>query len=406
VDELGTALERLLERLDQPRRVSPVEAPRVLTNAYARSMIAFGFARIGNVERARDLLAGAFTDLDRNDAVHGCLVEVFTARVEMAIAGRARDAPLPESTLDRLAQLDRISAYKVSRLWAASWILQPGFKRVEPTMMNAPRRTQWSGSEVFSLDAPPDVRAMRIAAHLESSTGLERSGRFARIAECLEGLIDLPESAAMSILTRAVHVIDAAPNPPIELRVSVLQRIAQFGWGELVPVMFEPFAAQLVALPPDRLGTPLLAALQALRRLDLREELGRVAAAFEPALTTLPNHAMGDDWGAPGALYALAGVLDLLGDPRGDAIVEPALEHLEDGKLTITQVLQTIRVMAAGYAFTSIPRAVEGVEKLCSSWSSITDSFGTNTHFCLAILDTVDALVVGISEARLGRGAP
>ena len=188
-----------------------------------------------------------------------------------------------------------------------------------------------------------------------------------------------------------------------KLRVAVLQVIAKFGWGELVPRSFEPFIAQLAALA--QVVEPLLATLQALRRLDLRDALSHMVASFDGEIDALREVAADDNWGAAGVRCPLAGALMFLEDPRGDVVMEPALTRLQH-PLTLSQRLKLVRAIAMGYSFSTIPRAIDATDRLCEAWPDLTDNFGTDSHYCLSVVEFVDAIVVGLSEARLGRGAP
>jgi hypothetical protein len=404
--ELLVALERLLNLFEQPRKKSPVEALPQNTSAYLKLMAAYGFARLGASERASTIAREGFGQLTGrlHDPIHASLTAAFEARITMAIDGRSRYAQLPDALLAQRAGLDRVTSYKVLRVWEVSWILSPGFDREDAIGTFSRRVSRDRPPVVFALDAPPEVRAARIADHLESSCALDRDPGIARIASCLDGLAELPEVHAMPILTRAVQLIDTLPDPPIELRIAVLLLIAQFGWGELVPMMFDPFAAQLATIPPERLGYPLLATLQALRRLDLRDAMGRVVATLEPLLESwaaMPNTNL-----QPAASrLMIGGAMSFLDDPQGHQLLQQARRKLEQA-MTLTSRLALTRMIANSYALASIPSAIAGIESLHAlQWREITDSFGTNSHFCLAALDFADSLIVGLIEARLGRGA-
>jgi hypothetical protein len=85
---LAAALETVLELLDSPRqRVQ--EAPLALTNGYATAIIAIGFARLGDGERARTLSSAAraaITDHTSLDAIHTYLLSLFEGRLAQALA--------------------------------------------------------------------------------------------------------------------------------------------------------------------------------------------------------------------------------------------------------------------------------------------------------------------------------
>ncbi len=70
----------------------------VETEAYARLMLAFGLAWLGEAQAARELHARAGEVLGGGDDVHTCLLHAFGHRIQQALEGRSPSGPLPRGT--------------------------------------------------------------------------------------------------------------------------------------------------------------------------------------------------------------------------------------------------------------------------------------------------------------------
>src|SRR5262249_13394408 len=65
------------------------------TEGYASLILAFGLARLGEEQRARELETRAFDVLSDGDEVHRCLLEAFGYRIQQALEGKPATGPLP-----------------------------------------------------------------------------------------------------------------------------------------------------------------------------------------------------------------------------------------------------------------------------------------------------------------------
>ena len=66
---------------------------------------------------------------------------------------------------------------------------------------------------------------------------------------------------------------------------------------------------------------------------------------------------------------------------------------------------ELLRATALAYAMAPISVAIAGIERLgAERIHGITDEYGTNSHYCLAMLVFAESLILGLSEARVGRG--
>ena len=388
---LAAALERLDRRLAEiPRRRARIEAPQELTNAYAAFLFAAGFARLGDGERARLRSAEAVAVLEprRADPIHAALTAAFAARVEQAPARRPWHVPLPGPVIEQLNALSRMERYKVDRLREALPTLETepldaigGFAlRDQPPLVPPP--------VLVALIAvgDPTARAARIAEHLAHAASTPPGERAPLLAACLDAMIDLPtlpEARGIPLLGQAAPLLDGLPP---ELHVHALAAAARLGWSEPVPALAGSLRALLALLPSgplEAIGPLLSPALRALRGLGLRDELATLLAAVEPLLGPERDredlerrHAAQPGGPYPTALphrgfrMVRAGCLALLGDPRGQALLEDAHAAVEQTTHPSLR-LELIRDLTRGYAHAPLDLAIDRIlalaEASCSS---------------------------------------
>src|SRR4051812_37126717 len=108
------------------------------TRAYVDLMFAWGHARLGDAETARQLVREAAERLHptpeaaNSDPAHAWLLDAFTFRIEEAIAARPHGGPRPAGLARRRDAIDGQNRtnqssrrYVVDRLRQASRILEP-----------------------------------------------------------------------------------------------------------------------------------------------------------------------------------------------------------------------------------------------------------------------------------------
>src|SRR5262249_36590809 len=137
--------------------------------------------------------------------------------------------------------------------------------------------------------------------------------------------------------------------------------------------------------------------LRALRRIGLRDQMADLLADVEVAqLTTGPDALRGR--------LALASGLAYLGHTsRALPIFEQARAAL-GASMTLTARLELPRSLALAYANAPLADALAGIAELAGQLPEISDSFGTNSHFCLSVLHFVESLVLGITSDDLVLG--
>jgi hypothetical protein len=409
---LAAALDRLAAQLAGiQRKRSRVEAPPELTNAYTAFVFAAGFARLGERERAQQRAGEARTALEPvlADDVHAFNIAAFAVRIEQALARRPRHAPLPEPLIERLHALDRVARYKVDRLRESLPALETEpvvdaigeFARLEsPRLIPPPELVA-----LLAVDQPA-ARAARIEEHLARMTATAAGERAPLLAACLDAMLELAEDQVIPLLMHAIPLLEGLP---LELHARALTVAARFGWGELVPELVGALRARVASASPSALGPMLSPALRALRGLGLRDEMAALLATAEPLLgpdrdrTDLEterarrNEIPADSDEHRGLRLTRAGGLAFLGDPRGQALLNDAHAAVEKTTHPFRRLL-LVRDLTRGYSHAPTDLALEQIAKLAACFGNITDTFGTNSHYCVSVLHFVDSLVHGITD--------
>ena len=413
-EHLSSALEDLAQRIGKTRRKrSATEAPAQLTGAYVGFQLAYGFARIGKQDRARELVAGARAVLAEvaSDPVHAYLVAAFAARVEQAIAGLAPETPLPEALGAALAALDRLARYKVDRLRDASRILEP-LARPDPFggFLDLQRASRDPELAAVRGIAEPRARARALTGLVEVAAD-SKPDRERLIEGILGVLLGLPEAEAVPILMHTSPLVALLPEPRRAARYAEALVVAgHFGRTDLVPGLLALLGAAIRAVAAAELERVLQHSLRALRRIGLRTEIAELLAEAEQARSV---HEPG---GLDGRLAIAAG-LAFLGDTAralpifdqaravlGDNFKAIAEVRKDGSRLPLTRPLELTRALALAYAQAPLGDALSGIAELVQYFRDITDPLNTNSHFCLSVLHFVESLVLGITSDDLALG--
>ena len=400
-EHLTTALEELAARIDKTKRKrTPLEAPPHLTGAYVNYLLAYGFARIGGAERARGLVADARKALEPTavDPVHAYLMAAYGARVDQAIAGIASETPLPDELGTQLANLDRVNRYKVDRLREASRILEP-LDRPDAIGAWIKKEKDSRGPEFAALREIADpVKRAKAVDKLVDTAAANDAERERLIDGIFDVLLELPESGAVPILGRTWPLISRVAEPRrAVLYAEALVVAGHFGRTELVPAIMDALAAAIRLVQGADLERVLQHSLRALRRIGLRAEVAELLAEAEHALPAGRIEAL------RGRLALAAGLAFLGETSRALPIYEQARAALTES-MVLPVRLDLTRALALAYAQAPLQQALGGLADLANQLRDITDSYGTNSHYCLSVLNFVESLVLGITSDDLALG--
>lgn len=277
----------LLERLHgivttTPRHRSPVEPALAYTNAIVALGVAYGHARLGNAAQARRLADEGARALSDDD-VHRWIAGAYRARIEQAIAGTSRHAPLPVAVLAELDALDRVARYKVEALREHSRILEPtrrldalgGFSvhwKVEPQLV--PLRVMERAIEARSRGADLVPFAHELALELGAANSLD-------LPWLVERTLHVFPKRDLAPIVVALERYATTTNPALRAWLAA----AWHGTGDVArarPVLAETRAALANVMESDRVE--MLCALAATtdrdRLADLATEIAHVTDSW------------------------------------------------------------------------------------------------------------------------------
>ena len=397
-NRVGAQLEALLKAFeDTPRKRSPVEAPLNLSRAYVHFEFSWGFARLGNAERARQLRDAGLAALDRKLPVHQYLTRAYVARIDQALEGASPETPLAPDINAMLTGLEAFLRYKVDRLRQSSMVLESQ-ERLDPMGLFWRSSQNSRGEELAALRSIRDPAELLKAIEARSLVAADAQLGAEERARLLDSLLDflpqLPESQALPLLQRFVTL--AEPMGP-KLRALVLEdalKVAgHFGRTSLIKQLVLTLGGLIKELGAEgvsEIGATLVAGVRSLRRVGLREEAGELLARAGAALKS-------EDTKTLQARLALAAGFSYLGQfQQAQPIVDEALNRLarESGLIPVDR-LKLTRYTARALGHSSTEVALPGLLRLAQQLPWITDSFNTNDHFCLSLVDFADALVLG-----------
>lgn len=413
-ERLAAGLEELLERYRRcehtGRARSTVEAPPALTRAYVWFVAAAGLARLGRGDRARALGAAAALALDTTDPIHGFLSRAYLARIEQAIEGRPGATPLPPKVEGELNGLDTFHRYKVDRLRQASLVLEPQ-ERLDPVRGFQRGERDPRGDELASLRGATDAAEVgreveRIVERaLGGSPPLDPDAR----ARLLDGAMDffpqLPSSRAAPLLERIAEVEAAldgiAPLRRAQLLEETLSLAGHFGRADLAARLLGTLKALLSGLRGSEAaeaGALLGGCLRALRRVGLGEEAAGLLEAMAGSATGRGAAQL------VARLHLAAGLVSLGHFDRARPILDEVEGALDDPALLIPERLAITRALARAVAGGPAEHAAEVLERLADQLPAISDSYATNSHFCLSVVSFMESLVLGWAGDELAPG--
>ncbi len=405
---VSTQLEALLKAFEEtPRKRSAVEAPPQFTHAYVCLEFAWGFARLANADRARQLRERALAPLDRKDPVHNYLTRAYLARIDQALEGVAPSTPLAPEINALLTSLESLDRYKVDRLRQFSQVLEPQ-ERLEAISAFWRNARDSRGEELGALRSLRDpaelLKAIRSRMGAAGDAQLAVEERVRLIDGLLDYLPQLPESQALPLLQQFLAMGDgfAAKHRAVVLE-DALKIAGHFGRTALVKQFVLQLGNAIKEVGSEgvgEIGGLLVSGVRSLRRVGLREEAGELLARASTVLK-------GEDVPTLQARLGLASGFMYLGAyGQAQPIVDEATARLgRESGLVIAERMKLSRATSQALSHASTELALPGLLRLSQQLPWITDSFNTNGgagadgkqryHFCLSMVDFADSLVLG-----------
>lgn len=406
VSKLAANLEALLERFESTKRKrSAVEAAVEHTRAYVHLCFAYGFARLGQPDRARALREGACAGLNLKDAIHGYLARAYSARIDHALEGLAAETPLPSAVAGELNEMQKFLRYKVDRLRQASTILEPQ-ERLDPIRAFSQGARDPRGEEFLALRGMTDLAELHREVERLMALALAGATPPEERARLFDGLMDflpqLPEAQALPPLQTLVRNLEGvAPARQVSLLEEALMLAGFFGRAELARSLvarLKELCAALSESEAAEVGSMLGACLRGLRRVGLREEAADLLRTTAASLRLE---------GIPALIVRiqLAAGLASLGHLEGAReVFKEADLALQAKTLQPGDRIQLARALASAMSQTPHDYAVQGLARIAQQLPLVTDSFNTNSHFCLSVIQFMEGLILGYASEDLALG--
>lgn len=396
---VGGQLEALLKAFEEtPRKRSAVESDPKLTRAYVGLEFAWGFARLANADRARQLRDAALATLDRKDAVHAYLTRAYVARIDQALEGVAPYTPLAPEINSLLGGLEALDRYKVDRLRQFSQVLEPQERLEAISAFWRNNTREGRGEELGALRSLREPAELLKAIQSRMSVAADAQLAVEERVRLIDGLLDylpqLPESQALPLLQRFLTIGEAltARHRAVVLE-DALKIAGHFGRAALVKQLVLQLGNAIKEVGGEgvgEIGGLLVSGVRSLRRVGLREEAGELLARASTVLK-------GEDVATLQARLGLASGFMYLGAfAQAQPIVDEALGRLgRESGLIIAERIKLTRATTQALSHASTELALPGLLRVAQQLQWITDSFNTNSHFCLSMVDFADALVLG-----------
>ena len=329
-----------------------------------------------------------------------------TNGLKQAMGGMSPTSPLSSELTAQLNELGTFERYKVDRLREVSRVLEPverldavrGFQRGEAD----PRGDVFA--RLRALDAGPALSArVEEIVNDACAEGTKPEDRATLLDGAMDFFFSLPVSQATTLLERLVVTLD--PIEPFYRALLVEEALvlaAHFGHESLTDALAEQFATLIGELGPEQapaIASVLEGALRTLRRVGLRER----AAHLLEAVAAI------SEGGAPELVIArvhVAGGLIYLDEAARAAPMMSGARRALDEDMPMKERLELMRAVAGAAALLPAEARIEELTWLSKALPTITDSFSTNSHFCLSLLHFLESLVTGLVPPDRGRDGP
>ncbi|MFP2927324.1 hypothetical protein ACLESO_19430, partial [Pyxidicoccus sp. 3LG] len=106
----------------------------------------------------------------------------------------------------------------------------------------------------------------------------------------------------------------------------------------------------------------------------------------------------------PAQLGVAAGLAMLGRANEAATVFDKAFDSLSAAKGALPERLALSRSLAGALAHAPVDVALPGLARLSEGLPSVTDSYNTNSHFCLSVVELADSLVLGHVEVAQGTG--
>ena len=402
---LSEELDFHLEQFNKTKRKrSALDTQPTKTAAYVHLIFAYCQAKLGQREKAEKLESVGIKELQGADPVHDLLLKGFLIRGRQVLEGIPLTAPMEPGWLTELEALERLDRYKVDRLRQASTVLDHR-AHLDPMLLFRLNRRDARGQEFEILHKPlgAEERAKLMEEILKrvSTPGETEENQ----AEFLRGLLEhlplLPPEYGLPFMRDIQkQSVKLSPAGRIPVYEEVIQCSAFYHNVEFAGEIIRDLGENLENLDADSsrsLADSLGKLMGALRQLEL------TAPTLEITQKLL-KHLKADNFESLLARVRVSACLaELEETDTTRETLDLAMERLKSD-LSPTERLKLTRSVARTASFLPQEEALERIRILSKQLSLIADSYNTNSHFCLSVLDFMETIGLGLAGEQLVLG--
>jgi hypothetical protein len=388
------------------------------TPAYVDLIFAFGLARLGEGDAARQLLGRAQNVLGLKDDAHQFLLTAYKYRITQALEGKPHTGPLPAEQIEYLEHMERLQRYVVDRLRRHARILEPD-QKIDPYRHWGARISDFDKAlaELTDLTDRQDLvnRVQQLLKEVpKGARGNEARARVLRAG--LEAAPRINEEFARQMLEQTIPAYDALPEARETAAVmdqaafleKALFTAAHFDRIEHIHPLVERFRRMLQSQRHNPQAVQALDSLagqcfRGLRKLGMRDEIDQLLSLMAEVILG------GQDLSAidfkklphgPAALRALLHVAAGWYYFGRDRQAEPVLQTVRSLLLQNELHPRDQTALACSYALTvgqaPVEVAQKRLEEIFRVLKGVKDTYTTSSHFSVSQLDVVEAVVLAV----------
>lgn len=385
------------------RQRTPIEAAPELTNMYVNLIFAYGYAKLGDVERAKAEQTRALKTEIKKDALHNYLLAAFCEKVDQAVHGQGIDTPLSVESRAQLSALEKYDQYKANRLRQVSLILAYT-EHIDPAKCFYDKKDDVDQLflDLFSTEDAGE-RNTRVTAILEQVVP-DRENVHKLVEKLLDAAFTLGDIHVYPIMNRIIPIITReATEINVLATIKAITVCGFFSKLELVNSLTDTLVSMLNRgswTNIQLLAKQLNRCIGSLRRMGLTGEALQLLETVSAIKT--------DNKSVLGIItrtYLSQGFMDLNKVDVAKEIIDTGMAALTSTAILVPERLELIRALALSLGSLPEDYAFSRLEVLYESIKKINDSYNTNSHFCLSILNFVESIVLGYTNDKLSMGA-
>lgn len=388
-----------------------------LTPAYVDLIFAFGLAKLGETDVARDMLARGKAALAGKDEAHTALLNAFEYRIRQALDGKPHTGPLPNEQVEFLEKMERLGRYVVDRLRKHSQIVEPD-TRINPYRHWGARINDFEKAlaELTDLTDRQEIAARVDKLLRDVPRGAKGAEQRQRVLKAgLESAPRVGEDFARKLLELTVPTYDELPEAK-EI-AAVIDQAAFLEKGLFVAGHFgrvdalQPLVTRFQRMLQTQKGAQAFQALETLakeslrglRKLGMRDEIDQILRQMADLILEGQDVRQIDFVKRENGSAALRALLQVAAgwyffgrEQQADQVIGVARGVLLGNTLAQREQTQLASAYARAVGQAPVELAQKRLEELFKQLKGIKDTYTTTSHFSVSQLDVIESVVLAV----------